>query len=90
MDNNSAMHILKESYRAKEILFDLVPKYIPIVKNYKDNNDINSKLYRGVFESYHTIMSNIENEIYKEFPEIHKEFHSYLEEKYAKSKYKSD
>jgi len=86
MNKDSAMYILKESYRAKEILFSLVPKYIPMVKDYKDADDIDSKLYRGVFVSYHTIMSNIENEIYKEFPDIKEDFTKYLEEKYPKFK----
>ena len=83
MTEDDALHILKESYEAQGKLFDLVPKYIPKVQNYMDSKDIDAKLYKGVFHSFHTIHNTIQREIYEEFPNVKKKFEKIMNEKYS-------
>lgn len=82
MTKKDALHILKESFEAQGKLFDLVPEYIPKVKNYMEGEDINARLYKGVFHSFHTIHNSIQREIYKEFPDVRKEFEDIMNKKY--------
>ncbi len=80
MDKKIAMEIVQESYRAQEILFNLFTKYLTEeVNKDKKKDDIEGKIYKGIFTSYHTIMSSIQDEIFKEFPEVKDSFNELME-----------
>ena len=80
MDKKTAMEILKESHKAQEILFSLFSKHLcEKIKEDKNRNDIEGKIYEGIFSSYHTIMSSIQDEIFREFPEVKDDFNENIE-----------
>jgi len=80
MERETAMEILKESHKAQEILFSLFDRNLcEKIKEDKNRNDLEGKVYKGIFTSYHTIMNSIQDEIFKEFPNIKEEFHKETE-----------
>lgn len=82
MKEKMAMEILKESHKAQEILFSLFSKYLcEQIKENNNKDDINGKIYKGIFASYHTIMNSIQNEILKEYPDLEKKFNEYIQNK---------
>jgi len=82
MNEKTAMKILKESHKAQEILFSLFDTNLQKkIKEKRNRNDIEGKIYKGIFTSYHTIMNSLQNEIFKEYPNIKEEFNDYIENK---------
>ena len=82
MDKRIAKEILIKSHNAQEILFSIFDKYLrEKIKEDMDRSDIEGKIYKGIFSSYHTIMNSIQDEIFKEYPNIQKEFEDYIENK---------
>lgn len=82
MDKKMALEILKESHRAQEILFSLFDKHLcKKIKEDKYRQDLEGKIYKGIFTSYHTIMSSVQDEIFKEFPELKDDFNRDIEKK---------
>ena len=82
MDKKIAMEIVQESHKAQEILFNLFSEYLSEeIKKDKNKDDLEEKIYRGIFTSYHTIMSSIQDEIFKEFPDIKDDFNESMEKK---------
>jgi len=71
VDKKTALDIVKKSHDAQKILFSIFDTYLKDkIKEDKNRNDIDEKIYKGVFASYHTIMNTIQNEIFKEYPEV--------------------
>ena len=83
MNKKTAMKILKKSHEAQEILFSLFDEHLrEKIKEDKNRDDIDGKIYKCIFTSYHTIMNSLQDEIFKEYQDIKKKFNEYIESKY--------
>jgi len=80
MDKKTALNILRKSYDAQATLISIFNIYlIDKIKEDKNRDDLDGKIYKGVFNSYHTIMNTIQNQIFKEYPELKKIFEEEIE-----------
>ena len=80
MDKKTALNILMKSYDAQNTLISIFNIYlIDKIKEDKNRDDLDGKIYKGVFNSYHTIMNTIQNQIFKEYPELKKIFEEEIE-----------
>ena len=80
MDKKTALNILRKSYDAQATLISIFNIYLKDkIKEDKNRDDLDGKIYKGVFNSYHTIMNTIQNQIFKEYPELKKIFEEEIE-----------
>ena len=70
MDKEKARHTLFVAYEAYSKLVGLVPETIPYVHNYMERDDIDARLYKGIFSAAHVIIEEIHNNIIEVHPEL--------------------
>ena len=87
MDKETAFTIIKESYNLQKVLVDTIfRKYIINKKyDYKQEGTLEHQIYQGIFETYHTISNDIQEKIFKQFPDLKKEYELYQEQNQKKS-----
>jgi hypothetical protein len=82
MDKVTAKAILHDSYRAYEILFNLMPDYVPS-EVAKDDSDLEAVMHKKIFECAHCIMDNIQKTLFEAYPGLKEEFVKEMDLKYS-------
>jgi len=78
LDKEAARYTLFVAYKAYSELAKLIPIAIPNVKNYAKRDDIDAKLYKGVFNASHVIIEELIDTIIKEYPELDNELETIM------------